>query len=88
MAWKITLPSGTEYTQSNVTAGQFTTVAELLVDAKWETIEPTIGPRQLVAWIAILMASEDSEDEVANHLVEVMGMPMMQVLAMLNVDEE
>jgi len=89
MAWKITLPSGTEHTSATITAGQFIAVAEVINGVNWDQVEPTVGPRQLVAWIAMLSASEaDGAGDIAVELERVMAMPMNEVIQMLNVDEE
>lgn len=87
-AWKITLPSGTEHTQLDITAGQFMAVAEVLDGATWENVEPTAGPRQLIAWVAILQAAEGEDGDVGSELIKVMELPMVQVIGMLNVDSE
>jgi hypothetical protein len=89
MPWKITLPSGTEHTSATVTAGQFIAVAEVISGVQWHEVEPTQGPRQLVAWIAILSASEaNGEGDVAVELERVMALPMNDVITMLTIDEE
>ena len=87
MAWKITLASGTSYNQANISAGTYSTVAELLEGADWSQLEPTVGPRQLIAWVAILEAIESEDKDVMNHLVQVMGRPMIDVLNTLQVSE-
>lgn len=87
MAWKITLPSGETYNQATITAGQYNTVAEILDGADWNHLEPTVGPRQLIAWVAILKAVESDDKDVMTHLVEVMQMPMIDVVSMLQVSE-
>jgi hypothetical protein len=89
MAWKITLPSGTEHTSATITAGQFVAVSEVIDGARWDQVEPTVGPRQLIAWVAVLAASEENGDgDLASELAKVMAMPMNDVIKMLNVDEE
>lgn len=85
--WKITLPSGTTYNQATITAGQYNAVAEVLDGADWNHLEPTVGPRQLIAWIAILKASEAEDKDVMTNLVEVMNMPMVDVVSMLQIAE-
>jgi hypothetical protein len=86
MAWKITLPSGTEHTSATVTAGHFVAVSEVLDGARWDQVEPLAGPRQLTAWIAILMAAEDDGD-LPSALAAVLAMPMNNVITMLTVEE-
>jgi hypothetical protein len=86
-SWKITLPSGTTYNQATISAGQYNAVAEVLEGADWAHREPTVGPRQLIAWVAILKASESDDRDVMKHLVDVMGMPMVDVVSMLQVSE-
>jgi hypothetical protein len=89
MAWKITLPSGTEHTSGTITAGQFVAVSEVIDGARWDMVEPTVGPRQLIAWVAVLAAGEDDSDgDLATELAKIMAMPMNDVIRMLNVDEE
>ena len=87
-SWKITLPSGTTHNMATVSAGVYNTVAELLDNADWKNIEPTAGPRQLVAWVAILMALESEDKDIMVHLTEVMTMPMVDVLKMLQVSTD
>jgi hypothetical protein len=86
-SWKITLPSGETFNQATITAGQYNAVAEVLNGGDWATIEPTAGPRSLIAWIAILMASESEDKDVMTHLVNVMQSPMVDIVRMLQVSE-
>jgi hypothetical protein len=86
-SWKITLPSGTTYNEATIPAGQYMAVAELLDGAPWNAIEPTVGPRQLIAWAAVLSASESDDKDVATHLVTIMQSPMIDIMRMLQVSE-
>jgi len=86
-SWKITLPSGKTENGATISAGQYMTVAELLDGADWAHIEPTVGPRQLIAWLAVLVASESDDKDVSAHLVRIMQMPMVDVMSMLQVSE-
>jgi hypothetical protein len=86
-SWKITLPNGSTHNQATISAGQYSTASELLDGAGWDAIEPTRGPRQLIAWIAILSASESDDKDVMTHLVNTMSMPMVDVVRMLQVSE-
>lgn len=85
-SWKITLPSGTTHNGATISAGQYMAVAELLDGADWSKIEPTVGPRQLIAWVAVLAAGE-GEGDVAAELVQVMQAPMVDIMRMLQVSE-
>jgi hypothetical protein len=86
--WKITLPSGNDYNMATINAGLYNSVAEILVDANWDDIQPTKGPRQLIAWVAILQASESDDGDVMKHLIEVMKMPMVDLIKMLQVSTD
>lgn len=88
MPWKITLPSGSEHTSATVTAGQFVAVSEVIEGVRWDQVEPIAGPRQLVAWIAILSAGEaDGDGNVAVELERLMAMPMNDVITMLSIED-
>jgi hypothetical protein len=47
-SWKITLSNDKVITREDATVRDFVSVAELL-GADWQRVDPTIGPRELVA---------------------------------------
>jgi hypothetical protein len=88
MAWKITTKSGKSYNQATISAGVYNAVAEVLNDASWSQLEPTVGPRQLIAWLAILEADESNDKDVMSHLTEVMQRPMVEVITALQLSSD
>lgn len=69
--WKITYGKWT-WTDETATVMHLVAVAEL-TDNSWAACSPWTGPRQLAAWLAVLLAVEVGDLEAATAKVHAMS---------------
>lgn len=65
--WTITFGDWT-WTDETATAMHLVAVAEL-TDNSWAAVSPWTGPRQLAAWLAVLLATELGDLDAATKTV-------------------
>jgi hypothetical protein len=86
-SWKITLNNGSTVTREEATARDFVGVAELLT-ADWNSVDPTKGPRELVAWISVLEVYHGDGENIMIEMERLMSQPMLEVINRIEIASE
>jgi hypothetical protein len=86
-SWKITLSNDTVVTREEATVRDFVGVAELL-SADWRNVDPTIGPRELLAWMAVLEVNHGDGENFLVEMEKIMNMSMVDVIGRIEIASE
>jgi len=76
------------YESAMIPVGLWSSVATILGDraTDFEALNPYRGPDQAAAWYAVLAADSSENKAVQSHLQDAMKMPLVQLIAMINVE--
>ena len=86
-SWKITLKNNTVVTREEASVRDFVGVAELL-SADWRNVDPTIGPRELVAWMAVLEVNHGDGENFMIEMEKIMNESMVDLIGRIEIASE
>lgn len=72
--------NGHTWTESELLAAHASLVASVIGEDAWNRVTPTAGPRQLIAWLAVLDAARTGTD-LADTLTAVNSMTVDELAA-------
>jgi hypothetical protein len=84
-SWKIELRDKTVVTREEATVADFVGVAELLAGANWNQIDPTLGPRELATWVAVLEVNHGDGENISVEIEKIMRIPMVELIQRIEV---
>jgi hypothetical protein len=86
--WTMTI-NDKAFRSAEVSVGLWSAVAQVMGPERVKTfddLQPYVGPDQLAAWYAVLVADSSDDKDVMTHLKTAYAMPMVELVSMVTVE--
>ncbi len=85
--WSMTINDKT-YHSATISVGLWSAVQQLMGDraVTFDSLQPYVGPDQMAAWYAVLLADSSENKDVQTHLRAAYAMPLADMVGLVNVE--